>query len=88
VQTVVLDQNVPNPFAEQTAIRYELPVTVQRAQLLFYDAQGRLIKAVDIAERGQGQLTVFANDLSNGIYTYALVADGQVMDSKKMVKQD
>ncbi|HTL82228.1 MAG TPA: T9SS type A sorting domain-containing protein, partial [Bacteroidia bacterium] len=75
-----------NPFAEQTTITYNLPSTTKKAQMLFYDAQGKLIKAVELTGTGKGQLNVFADDLSNGIYTYALVVDGQVMDSKRMVK--
>jgi len=85
-QSIVLNQNVPNPFAEQTTITYHLPESVVKAQILFYDAQGKLIKAVDLDSRGEGQLNVFADDLSNGIYSYALVADGQVIDTKQMVK--
>ena len=83
---VVLNQNVPNPFAEQTIITYYLPESVVKAQLLFYDAAGKLIKSVDLNGRGEGQVNVFADDLSNGIYSYALVADGQIADSKKMIK--
>jgi hypothetical protein len=30
--------------------------------------------------------TVFANDLSSGIYTYTLVADGKIVATKKMMK--
>lgn len=87
-ESVVLNQNVPNPFAEQTSITYYLPESVVKAQILFYDANGKLIKAVDISGRGHGQLNVFADDLSNGIYSYALIADGQVADTKKMVKTE
>lgn len=85
-QSIVLEQNVPNPFAEQTVIPYFLPDNVMKAQMLFYNAEGKLINSVDLQGRGKGRLNVFANDLSNGIYTYTLVADGQVMDSKRMVK--
>ncbi len=85
-ESVVLNQNVPNPFAEQTTITYNLPESVQKAQLLFYDATGKLIKSVDLTARGNGQINVFANDLSNGIYSYALVVDGQIADTKRMVK--
>ena len=83
---IVLNQNVPNPFAEQTTITYHLPDNVQKAQILFYDATGKLIKAVDLTERGDGQLNIFADDLSTGIYSYALVADGNIVDAKKMEK--
>lgn len=84
---IVLNQNVPNPFAESTVISFSIPSTVQKAQIHFYDGQGKLINTVDILERGNGQLNVFANDLSTGVYTYSLVADGQIVATKRMMKQ-
>ncbi|MBU3658738.1 MAG: T9SS type A sorting domain-containing protein [Flavobacteriales bacterium] len=85
--TIILNQNVPNPFAEQTQISFSIPETVKKAQIHFYDANGKLINSVDVLERGLGQLNVFANDLSTGVYTYTLVADGQIVATKKMMKQ-
>mgnify|MGYP006144541949 CR=1 FL=1 len=84
---IILNQNVPNPFAESTVISYSIPSTVQKAQIHFYDGQGKLINTVEISERGNGQLNVFANDLSAGVYTYSLVADGQIIATKRMMKQ-
>lgn len=86
-QNIILEQNVPNPFAEQTTIVYEIPENVKRAQILFYNNSGKLINSVEIEERGKNKMNVFANDLSSGVYTYTLVADGQIVDTKKMVKQ-
>lgn len=86
--SIVLNQNIPNPYAEQTTITYYLPESTVKAQMLFYDAQGRLIKAVDLPETGNGQLNVFADDLTSGVYSYTLVVDGQIADTKKMVKTD
>lgn len=86
-QSIVLETNVPNPFAEQTAINYFLPDNVKKAQMLFYNAQGKLIQSVELTQKGKGSLNVFAQDLSNGIYTYTLVADGKVFETKKMIKQ-
>jgi len=83
----VLEQNVPNPFAEQTTINYFLPENVVKAQMLFYNNQGKLIQSVDLKEKGKGSLNVFASDLSNGIYTYSLIVDGKVFETKKMVRQ-
>jgi hypothetical protein len=85
--TIILNQNVPNPFAEQTQISFSIPETVKKAQIHFYDANGKLINSVEVQERGLGQLNVFANDLSTGMYTYTLVADGQIVATKKMMKQ-
>jgi len=83
---VVLNQNVPNPFSEQTTINYYLPDNVSRAQIIFFDQSGKIIKAVDLKEKGKGALNIFANDLSSGIYTYSLIVDGQTLETKKMVK--
>jgi len=88
VQSIILNQNVPNPFAEQTTITFNLTEGVQKAQMLFYNLEGKLIKAEDISNKaGKGQVNVFANDLTNGIYSYTLVVDGKIIDTKRMVKQ-
>ncbi|MCO6500330.1 MAG: tail fiber domain-containing protein, partial [Vicingus serpentipes] len=85
-EMIVLEQNVPNPFTEQTVIDYELPATVQRAQILFYNQNGQLIQTVELEDRGKGSLKVFGNDLSTGVYSYSLIADGQLIATKKMMK--
>jgi hypothetical protein len=84
---VVLDQNVPNPFAESTVIGYNLPSDFTKAQIIFTNSEGHVIKAVDITEKGKGSLNVFANDLTHGVYTYSLIVDGQNLETKKMIKE-
>ena len=37
--------------------------------------------------KGAGQLNVYANDLTNGTYSYTLVIDGQIFATQKMIKQ-
>jgi nitrogen regulatory protein PII-like uncharacterized protein len=86
-QSIILEQNVPNPFAEQTSIAYTLIEGVQKAQILFYNLEGKLINSSDLKPVvGMGQLNVFASDLSNGVYTYSLVVDGKIIETKRMVK--
>lgn len=87
LNAIILDQNLPNPFAENTTIAYSIPDDVLEAQLLFYDMSGRIIKQVDITDRGESQLTVYGNNLEKGIYTYSLIADGKLIATKKMIKQ-
>lgn len=84
---IVLNQNVPNPFAEQTTITYNVPANIGKAQIIFFNNLGQVIQSVDIKTRGKGKLNVFASDLSSGLYNYSLVADGKVIDSKKMVRE-
>jgi hypothetical protein len=86
-QSIVLEQNVPNPFAEQTTINYTLPDNTGKAQMLFYNSNGKLIQSIELVQKGKGQLNVFANDLTNGIYTYTLVVDSKIISTKKMIKQ-
>jgi len=85
---IVLNQNQPNPFAEQTTITYNVPEKYGFAQLVFKTLDGKIIKTVDITKKGRGVVNVFANDLSNGLYMYSLIVDGDVIDTKKMVKQN
>lgn len=85
--TIVLDQNVPNPFGEKTIINYSIPLNASRAQVLFHNTARQLIKTSEITNKGKGQITVFANYLSSGIYNYTLVVDGKTIDTKKMIKQ-
>ncbi len=84
---IILNQNVPNPFAEQTTITYNVPASVGKAQIIFFNNLGQIIQTVDIKTRGKGKVNVFASDLSSGLYNYTLVADGKVIDSKKMVRE-
>ncbi len=85
---IILDQNVPNPFAENTVITFTIPEEVSEASLIFYDTNGRVIKTTLIHERGNGKMVVYGENLSSGIYTYALVADGKVIATKQMVKTE
>lgn len=85
---IVLDQNKPNPFAEQTTITYNVPEKYGYAQLVFKTVDGRILKTVDVTKKGRGQVNVFANDLSNGLYMYSLIVDGVTVDTKKMIKQN
>ncbi len=86
ITTIILDQNVPNPFKDQTDIRYSLTDDVKSATMLFYDNSGHVLQTVDLKERGQGVIHIYAPDLSSGIYTYSLIADGKVIETKRMVK--
>ena len=84
---VALDQNVPNPFVNQTMINYNVPQQARKAALLFYDASGKMIASYELKNKGKGQLAVFGEQLSSGTYTYSLVVDGKVAGSKKIVKE-
>ena len=82
---IILNQNSPNPFSEETYITYVIPENVSKAMIIIFDNSGVVMKRVTIEERGEGSIHVFAEKLSAGIYSYSLVADGKTIDTKKMV---
>jgi|GEM_PF-6594180 len=85
-KTIVLNQNQPNPFKENTTIEYFIPDNSENVKIIFTDKKGSILNEVDLTERGKGTLTVYASDLSSGIYTYTIVSNGITIDSKNMVK--
>jgi hypothetical protein len=85
-ENVVLKQNVPNPFTNQTLIPYTIPENVREARLMIYDNKGNLIKKIDLLARGEGSLTLYTSNLKKGIYTYSIIADGKRMDTKTMIR--
>lgn len=85
---IVLNQNTPNPFAEQTTITYNVPEKYGYAQIIFSTIDGRILKTVDITKKGRGQINVYASDLSSGMYTYSLNVDGKIFETKKMIKSE
>ena len=80
-----LYQNAPNPWNSETVIRYSLPQSVSQAQIYIYDMQGKQLKCIPAQGRGESQVTVTARDLDAGMYLYALVADGTLVNSKQMI---
>jgi hypothetical protein len=82
--TVILYQNVPNPFTEKTVIKYVIPENVQKVSILIFNMQGTLIKSYDNLSNN-GELTINGGELEAGMYMYSLIVDGKEIDTKKMI---
>lgn len=80
-----LEQNDPNPFTQTTVVRYTLPESVKSAFLYIYDLNGTQIDRKTLQDRGKSSVTLEAGSLAPGMYLYALVADGKVIDTKRMI---
>ncbi|MGB3181724.1 MAG: tail fiber domain-containing protein [Cyclobacteriaceae bacterium] len=85
LEKIELFQNQPNPFDSETSIRLNLPQNVQNATLYIYDMNGKQIKELNLEERGQVSARIDGGELGAGMYIYALVADGEAVDSKRMI---
>lgn len=85
IESLVLYQNTPNPFTENTTVLCDIPEFVSSAVLYIYDATGRQIESWQISQRGRAQVIIEGNSLEAGIYLYSLIADGQIVDTKRMI---
>jgi hypothetical protein len=80
-----LQQNAPNPFTEATTITYFVPEGITEATVQIMNQSGRVLSVIPIDETGEGQITLQADLLSAGTYSYVLILDGQIVVSKQMV---
>lgn len=80
-----LYQNTPNPFTESTLIRCDVADDVVKADLYIYNMNGEQIAEYSITERGETSVTIDGGSLNAGMYLYALIVDGQVIDTKRMI---
>ena len=82
-QVVSVKQNYPNPFSEQTTIRYSLPAQ-KHVQLEVYDILGRKVATLvdDVQPKGVYPEKFNAEGLASGIYIYRITIDGEVTTKK------
>ena len=68
-----LFQNAPNPFRDETVIRYRL-ATAGRVRLTLYDVRGREVEGLinEVQGAGPHALTLRVRRLPDGIYSYRL----------------
>ncbi|MCG9912345.1 MAG: tail fiber domain-containing protein [Flavobacteriales bacterium] len=82
-----LGQNIPNPFDVQTRIPVYLPVSVAKAEIIFYSNEGKVIQNQLLFDRGEFSVAADAETLASGIYSYTLYVDGKPVETKRMVKR-
>ncbi|MBN1416312.1 MAG: tail fiber domain-containing protein [Bacteroidales bacterium] len=84
----LLYQNFPNPFTESTRIEYYLPDDIGSAAIFIYDMSGLQLKSIPVSGTEYGNVTINGNELKAGMYMYTLIANGQVIDTKRMILTD
>lgn len=80
----ILYQNTPNPFQGKTTIRYKLTDDIQNANITIFDMSGKMLKKFPISS-GEGCVSVYSNELCEGMFLYSLIVNGQEVDTKKMI---
>ena len=85
IKEAKLYQNAPNPFNNQTLIQFEVPISVNKAQLHLCNMTGTLLRTINIDQRELGSVSISANEFIAGMYLYSLVCDGKIVDTKQMM---
>ncbi|MFZ1799082.1 MAG: tail fiber domain-containing protein [Chitinophagaceae bacterium] len=80
-----LEQNIPNPYNQNTVIQYTLPSNYKSAQMRITDNYGKEIKSIPLSGFGKSQINFKAYNLASGTYHYALIVDGKIIAAKIMV---
>ena len=82
----ILHQNYPNPFNPKTIIKFNCKRTSD-VSIKVYDANGKLIDGISYmnVHTGEYHYEFDGTGLTSGVYFYSLSADGNVVDTRKMV---
>lgn len=80
-----LDQNIPNPFDDETTIGYYVSPDAEYATIYIFNMTGVLVRTFVIQQFGIGSVDLSASNLDAGMYVYTLVVDGNIADSKRMI---
>jgi hypothetical protein len=85
-QGAILYDTSPNPFLNDTEIKMKLPETAHQANLIVYNLEGHQLKSFLVNSRGETSIKISSHDLPGaGMYLYALIVDGKVIDTKRMI---
>lgn len=72
----------PNPVTSSAVISYK--ASGKNIQLVFTDVNGNIVKQMQV-NSAAGSITVDCSNMSSGTYSYSLIADGKIIDTKKLV---
>jgi len=85
VSAAKLYQNIPNPFDEQTEIKFFIPSSTVKASIKVYDMTGKELMKFEIRDRENGSLIINARQLQPGMYMYSLIVDGKEIATHRMI---
>ena len=80
----VLYQNTPNPFKEQTVIRFSLADDARDAAICIFDMTGKMLKKMPISS-GETSVSINGWELGEGMFLYTLIVNGREIDTKRMI---
>jgi len=81
----VLYQSIPNPTDDIALINYYLASDKSNAEIRIYMSEGQTIETFKLdTKQGNGSVKVSLGNLASGTYLYTLIANGKVVDTKRI----
>ncbi|MBD3224336.1 MAG: T9SS type A sorting domain-containing protein [Caldithrix sp.] len=91
VKTFALHANYPNPFNQQTIIRYDIPRR-EKIEICIYNALGQRVRTLVNAQQSKGQYQLWWDGrngqgrvMPSGIYFYSMKVGGSLHKVQKML---
>jgi photosystem II stability/assembly factor-like uncharacterized protein len=83
---IILEQNIPNPFEDETEISFILPEECL-ATLIITNSIGQVITilADGVFEKGKHTITFKTDKIQSGVYLYSLEACGEVITKQMQI---
>lgn len=79
-----LYQNTPNPFREQTTIRFRLADDAKDVAICIFDMTGKMLKKLPVSSSATS-VSVNGWELGEGMFLYTLIVNGKEIDTKRMI---
>lgn len=83
--SATIDQNVPNPFKNNTVINYTLPQQYTSAKIIISDNRGKMLREINISGKDKGSFAFNSAGVAAGAYNYAYYINGRLIDTKQMI---
>ena len=80
----ILYQNTPNPFKEQTVIRFSLADDAKDAAICIFDLSGKMLRKMPVTP-SMTSVSVGGYELGEGMFLYTLMVNGQEINTKRMI---
>lgn len=75
----------PNPMTNTAVVNYYIPSKYTNPQMVIRNMVGKTLKTYSLKSGVQTKLNISSSSLSNGVYFYSIISDGQTLTTKKLV---
>ncbi|MBQ9312336.1 MAG: T9SS type A sorting domain-containing protein [Bacteroidales bacterium] len=75
----------PIPANTNVTLLYSVPAKYTNAKIIVRNTLGSIIRSFNVETAKNGKINLNVSDFQSGVYFYSIVADGNVLSTKKLV---